>query len=434
MSNFEFINDFEYYININDSNNFYILLNEILNKYSNSEKYLYQSLELIYEIISLQIKNLNNDNDKISFLLFFLEILVSKEINISKFIENTIKIIQKSQNEIFYKKFVKITSESKNKQELFKLIFKLSENDTKFIKEILFCEKYNNLIQKYYDEIWNNLLKLLENNKNNENNNNKIEILESLNNFIIINKNNFSKFSNVTLYNVLEFLTENDKNIQIITLKILNNLTFFFYEDLKTLKENILEFIDSVSISDDEKIINLCNSIKENLDEDLIKKKREKNFLDENEENNQNNSINLNNIESPNKSINLNNNNTLLNSENSYNKKIKDEVNNLLDNYNEESSLEMHNIPERDKNSTFKKSKFEESFDENKEEFNKEFRENDSLVNFEKLNESSIDILNDDRIPTIEDINDLLNKMNDLNDVRIFIYNFIETKKFVKFN
>ena len=123
MSNFEFISDFEYYININDSNNFYILLNEILNKYSNSEKYLYQSLELIYEIISLQINNLNNDNDKISFLLFFLEILVSKEINISKFIENTIKIIQKSQNEIFYKKFVKITSESKNKQELFKLIF-----------------------------------------------------------------------------------------------------------------------------------------------------------------------------------------------------------------------------------------------------------------------------------------------------------------------
>ena len=424
MSNFEFISDFEYYININDSNNFYILLNEILNKYSNSEKYLYQSLELIYEIISLQINNLNNDNDKISFLLFFLEILVSKEINISKFIENTIKIIQKSQNEIFYKKFVKITSESKNKQELFKLIFKLSENDTKFIKEILFCEKYNNLIQKYSDEIWNNLLKLLENNKNNENNNNKIDILESLNNFIIINKNNFSKFSNVTLYNVLEFLTENDKNIQIITLKILNNLTFFFYEDLKTLKENILEFIDSVSVSDDEKIINLCNSIKENLDEDLIKKKREKNFLDENEENNQNNSINLNNIESPNKSINLNNNNTLLNSENSYNKKIKDEVNNLLDNYNEESSLEMHNIPERDKNSTFKKSKFEESFDENKEEFNKEFKENESLVNFEKLKESSIDILNDERIPTIEDIDELLNKMNDLNDVRIFIYFF----------
>ena len=424
MSNFEFISDFEYYININDSNNFYILLNEILNKYSNSEKYLYQSLELIYEIISLQIKNLNNDNDKISFLLFFLEILVSKEINISKFIENTIKIIQKSQNEIFYKKFVKITSESKNKQELFKLIFKLSENDTKFIKEILFCEKYNNLIQKYSEEIWNNLLKLLENNKNNENNNNKIDILESLNNFIIINKNNFSKFSNVTLYNVLEFLTENDKNIQIITLKILNNLTFFFYEDLKTLKENILEFIDSVSVSDDEKIINLCNSIKENLDEDLIKKKREKNFLDENEENNQNNSINLNNIESPNKSINLNNNNTLLNSENSYNKKIKDEVNNLLDNYNEESSLEMHNIPERDKNSTFKKSKFEESFDENKEEFNKEFKENESLVNFEKLKESSIDILNDERIPTIEDIDELLNKMNDLNDVRIFIYFF----------
>jgi hypothetical protein len=95
MSNFEFINDFEYYININDSNNFYILLNEILNKYSNSEKYLYQSLELIYEIISLQIKNLNNDNDKISFLLFFLEILVSKGINISKFIENTIEIIKK---------------------------------------------------------------------------------------------------------------------------------------------------------------------------------------------------------------------------------------------------------------------------------------------------------------------------------------------------
>ena len=424
MSNFEFISDFEYYININDSNNFYILLNEILNKYSNSEKYLYQSLELIYEIISLQINNLNNDNDKISFLLFFLEILASKEINISKFIENTIEIIKKSQNEIFYKKFVKITSESKNKQDLFKMIFKLSENDPKFIKEILFCEKYNNLIQKYSDEIWNNLLKLLENNKNNENNNNKIEILESLNNFIIINKNNFSKFSNVTLYNVLEFLTENDKNIQIITLKILNNLTFFFYEDLKTLKENILEFIDSVSISDDEKIINLCNSIKENLDEDLIKKKREKNFLDENEENNQNNSINLNNIESPNKSINLNNNNTLLNSENSYNKKIKDEVNNLLDNYNEESSLEMHNIPERDKNSTFKKSKFEESFDENKEEFNKEFKENESLVNFEKLKESSIDILNDERIPTIEDIDELLNKMNDLNDVRIFIYFF----------
>ena len=424
MSNFEFISDFEYYININDSNNFYILLNEILNKYSNSEKYLYQSLELIYEIISLQINNLNNDNDKISFLLFFLEILASKEINISKFIENTIEIIKKSQNEIFYKKFVKITSESKNKQDLFKMIFKLSENDPKFIKEILFCEKYNNLIQKYSDEIWNNLLKLLENNKNNENNNNKIEILESLNNFIIINKNNFSKFSNVTLYNVLEFLTENDKNIQIITLKILNNLTFFFYEDLKTLKENILEFIDSVSVSDDEKIINLCNSIKENLDEDLIKKKREKNFLDENEENNQNNSINLNNIESPNKSINLNNNNTLLNSENSYNKKIKDEVNNLLDNYNEESSLEMHNIPERDKNSTFKKSKFEESFDENKEEFNKEFKENESLVNFEKLKESSIDILNDERIPTIEDIDELLNKMNDLNDVRIFIYFF----------
>ena len=96
--------------------------------------------------------------------------------------------------------------------------------------------------------------------------------------------------------------------------------------------------------------------------------------------------------------------------------------------------MEFHNIPERDKNSTFKKSKFEESFDENKEEFNKEFKENESLVNFEKLKESSIDILNDDRIPTIEDINDLLNKMNDLNDVRIFIYNFIETKKFVKFN
>ncbi len=96
--------------------------------------------------------------------------------------------------------------------------------------------------------------------------------------------------------------------------------------------------------------------------------------------------------------------------------------------------MEFHNIPERDKNSIFKKSKFEESFDENKEEFNKEFKENESLVNFEKLKESSIDILNDDRIPTIEDINDLLNKMNDLNDVRIFIYNFIETKKFVKFN
>ena len=433
MSNFEFINDFEYYININDSNNFYILLNEILNKYSNSEKYLYQSLELIYEIISLQIKNLNNDNDKISFLLFFLEILASKEINISKFIENTIEIIKKSQNEIFYKKFVKITSESKNKQDLFKMIFKLSENDPKFIKEILFCEKYNNLIQKYSEEIWNNLLKLLENNKNNEN---KIEILESLNKFIIINKDNFSKFSNVTLYNVLEFLTDNDKNVQIITLKIINNLTYFFYEDLIILKENILEFINLFSNSDDEKIINLYNSIKENLDEDLIKKKKEKNFLnfeEEKDENNQNNSINLKEIESTNKSINLNN-NPLLNSENSYNKKIKDEVKNLLDNYNEENSLEFHNIPERDKNSTFKKSKFEESFDENKEEFNKEFKENESLVNFEKLKESSIDILNDDRIPTIEDINDLLNKMNDLNDVRIFIYNFIETKKFVEFN
>ncbi len=230
----------------------------------------------------------------------------------------------------------------------------------------------------YLKFIWENLINFIDK----KNFNAKHEILNCLISLILGAEDLFNPYANVTLYKVLDFLTENDWLKRKLALNIIYTLIVYCKEEILPLKEHIINFLKALKTDKVKEVREVCLLIlqifKENDDgkkkktnvQGNLKRKKIKNVNNDNNNNTFNNNNNNNTIDLSNRDNNNNNNNNNI-------KKLK--INNSNNNINNKKKRE------NSKPSNIRNTKNENFFNNNKQ-----FNDNNGIdvitVDFKKKN------------------------------------------------
>ena len=163
------------------------------------------------------------------------------------------------------------------------------ENDEKKIFEMLqgFCiynmkceEKSNKIIgslcltklvencpivlqPQYLKYIWENIINFIDK----KNFNAKYELLNCLISLILGAENLFSQFANVTLYKVLDFLTDSDWLKRKLALNVIYTLIFYCKEEIVPLKEHIINFLKVLKTDKVKEVREVCLLILQSFNE-----------------------------------------------------------------------------------------------------------------------------------------------------------------------
>ena len=105
-------------------------------------------------------------------------------------------------------------------------------------------------VKNLWDSIINNLEK--------PNFHAKAELLNSLINLIFATEHLFKQFSTVTLYKILDFLTDNDWVKRKLSLNIIYTLTIYCQEEILPLKEHIVDFLKVLKTDKVKEVRDIC--------------------------------------------------------------------------------------------------------------------------------------------------------------------------------
>ena len=134
------------------------------------------------------------------------------------------------------------------------------------------------LQSQYTKFIWDNINNFIDK----KNFNAKIELLNCLISLILGTENLFSPYANVTLYKVLDFLTDNDWLKRKLALNVIYTLIFYCKEQILPLKDHIINFLKVLKTDKVKEVREVCllilQILNENDDENIKIKKENSTF------------------------------------------------------------------------------------------------------------------------------------------------------------
>ena len=457
-NNFETLNELKKFLNLNINNtnklhkifkaiNYLIFNNNNINKdpfilfpiiYSTNPKITKNYLNYFFDILNINnnkiyfnINNKSNQNKNIlSFISqFFGEILNSFFHN--NFVQSSF-LLEKNEKDFVYEKLLKFCINKlkiSNYFDQYSGCLFLTEIIEKIplIKEKNYLKNLFEILTVYIDDKWFIA---------------KNELLNCLISLIFLTEENFKPFAKVTLFKILDYLTDNDWMKRKLSLNIIYTLIFYCRNEIIPLKENIIEFLNVLKNDNVKDIKDVCfqiielfnnysinNSpkIKKKYSKVVIKNSFNSSFAETKRTNNSseisNNTRNNNNINSK-KNI---KHKRIYSSEN-LNKKNKFYCNNNINNNNKNSIKNKFNSSMKNFNNN--KIKLNNSIDSKLNSNSKNIKKNNSLLsqnnnknkkknNKNKINKLKYNLLNDISKIKIENNKDkqkINNKFNNLNN------------------
>ena len=270
-SSFELIESIHKALEIKDTENFVILLEQLIMRKKDDFDVLNEDLKNIFIIIPNLIRYEENHNNNgeilIEFLSDFIETLIRFNVDCVEFVDETFRSICE---------IVGLTKKSIEK--LFILCSKVPKEKKQFIFSLIigFCrEKLDNVAmsilfqrQEFETEICENLkeiyeilLKILVKEKANQR---IIEIKNTLINIdslIKISKEKFKNYAAVILYNALDYLQDSNDKIKVVSLKIIYDLIEYCHEQIEEVSDKISPVFESFKDDGNEKIRELTEKI-----------------------------------------------------------------------------------------------------------------------------------------------------------------------------
>ena len=309
-------------IESDDTENFYSLISEIIeeNKDLNSE--LEKILTDAFIILSNDI-NLDNYEKKLSFICLFFEILISENIDFSKYLQDLLSMINQQgiNSDDNIKRIINICSNATiNKKILFNNLIQFSKDKIEYLYIIFSLAGFKDVIVNNLSDNWEFIIDLLDNPNIKSNSNSIKNLLKCLEILINLCEKKFKPYASSALYQALDYLTETDVELQKRSLMIIYSLTKFCNNELKPLSENIIDFLKVLQNGNDIEINNLCNTMLKHFNEQNENE-------NENEKVNEDNNANQN-LPQENEEIFEDNNNIINNDNENY-------INNLEQNENE---------------------------------------------------------------------------------------------------
>ena len=126
------------------------------------------------------------------------------------------------------------------------------------------------LQSQYTKFIWDNINNFIDK----KNFNAKVELLNCLISLILGTENLFSPYANVTLYKVLDFLTDNDWLKRKLALNVIYTLIFYCKEQILPLKDHIINFLKVLKTDKVKEVREVCLLILQIFKENEPKKER----------------------------------------------------------------------------------------------------------------------------------------------------------------
>ena len=187
------------------------------------------------------------------------------------------------------------------------------------------------VLQSQYTKcIWDNINNFIDK----KNFNAKVELLNCLISLILGTENLFCPYANVTLYKVLDFLTDNDWLKRKLALNVIYTLIFYCKEEIMPLKDHIINFLKVLKTDKVKEVREVCLLILQIFSENEPKKeKKQENYSAFSQKYN-NDEIKIGNNEN-----NSRRNKTEKNKEKKRNKITTENINNFNENDNEVNSF-----------------------------------------------------------------------------------------------
>ena len=230
---------------------------------------------------------------------------------------------------------------------------------TKLVENCPFVLK-NNYMKYILDNIIDNVSK--------ENFNAKSELLNCLISLILGAESLFCPYANMTLYKILDFLTDKDWQKRKLALNVIYTMIFYCKEEILPLKEHIINFLHVLRTDDIKEVRDVSILILQIFAENrTIKTNNSGNNANKNEDDdtkeNKNNKKNINNSYQKVKVIKKANNNTINNTNNNINNTSinNNAFNNTINNTNNNNNRILSSLPNNYSNKN-KKDNYETNF------------------------------------------------------------------------
>ena len=236
---------------------------------------------------------------------------------------------------------------------------KCEENSNKIVGSLCLTKLVENcpiVLQSQYTKfIWDNINNFI----NKKNFNAKIELLNCLISLILGTENLFCPYANVTLYKVLDFLTDNDWLKRKLALNVIYTLIFYCKEEILPLKDHIINFLKVLKTDKVKEVREVCLLILQIFSESEQKKEKKPENYSAFSQKYNNEEIKMGNNEK--NSINNKKNKTEKNKEKNRNRASEDyNNNNNNDNDNEINTNSFHNSEKKNEKNMEKNKNFNE--------------------------------------------------------------------------
>ena len=130
------------------------------------------------------------------------------------------------------------------------------------------------LQSQYTKFIWDNIINFIDK----KNFNAKYELLNCLISLILGTENLFCPYANVTLYKVLDFLTDNDWLKRKLALNVIYTLIFYCKEEIMPLKDHIINFLRVLKTDKVKEVREVCLLILQIFSQNDPKKEKPENY------------------------------------------------------------------------------------------------------------------------------------------------------------
>ena len=279
-NSFETLNELKKFLNLNINNsnklhkifkviNYLIFNNNNINKdpfilfpiiYSTNPKQKKNYLNYFLDLLNINNKiyfNINNNskNNQNKNILSFISQIFGEILNAffhNNFVQSSF-LLEKSEKEFVYEKLLKFCINKlkiTNYFEQYSGCLFLTEIIEKIplIKEKNYLKNLFEILTVYIDDKWFIA---------------KSELLNCLISLIFLTEENFKPFAKVTLFKILDYLTDNDWMKRKLSLNIIYTLIFYCREEIIPMKENIIEFLNVLKNDNVKDIKDICFQILE---------------------------------------------------------------------------------------------------------------------------------------------------------------------------
>jgi len=322
-----------------DTENFYSLINEIIEENKEYVSDLEQNLNTVFNILLNDINEYNHER-KMSFICLFFEILISENIDFSLYLEKMLNLIIKTgiYSDENIKRIINICSNATlNKKILLKKLINFAKNKVEYLYIIFSLVGFKDIIIDNLSENWELIFDLMNSQEIKLNSTDIKNVLKCLELLINLSEDKFKPYASSALYQALDYLSETDIDLQKRSLMIIYSLSKYCDEQLQPLSDHIVDFLKVLERGKNVEINNLCNTMLKHFtgNDDNDNEENENGNENENQEDNEENE---NEIE----------NNIIDNDDYPENKENKNE-NEINEEYNEANNRKPDNLP-RNKN------------------------------------------------------------------------------------